>query len=85
MLPKDSEISYVILNILPVGFKGIVIAGILSAAMSTLSSSINSLSSSTINDWFQAIIRLEFLGLFLFFWTVVLILVALFFNLQMMH
>ena len=38
-------------NILPIGFKGIVVAGVLSAAMSTLSSSINSLASTTIKDW----------------------------------
>ena len=47
-LDKDQEISYIIRNILPNGMKGIVVAGILSVAMSTLSSSINSLSSSTI-------------------------------------
>jgi Na+/proline symporter len=37
---------------LPIGVKGLLLAGILSAAMSTLSSSINSLASSTISDWF---------------------------------
>ena len=80
VLPKDSEISYVILNILPVGFKGIVIAGILSAAMSTLSSSINSLSSSTINDWFPSYNSIGISRIVSLFWTVVLILVALFFQ-----
>ena len=43
---KSSSIS-----VIPIGFKGIIIAGIISAAMSTLSSSINSLSSSFIRDW----------------------------------
>ena len=37
---------------MPNGLKGVLMVGILSVAMSTLSSSINSLSSSTINDWF---------------------------------
>ena len=59
MISKDKEITYVIQNILPIGMKGIVVAGILSVAMSTLSSSINSLSSSTINDWFPKLKLLE--------------------------
>ena len=80
MLDKDQEISYVIQNILPVGLKGIVIAGILSAAMSTLSSSINSLSSSTIKDWLPNIKSLKISRFISLFWTCVLVLAALIFQ-----
>ena len=48
---KDREFASFIVDVLPVGVKGILFAGVLSAAMSTLSSSINSLASSTISDW----------------------------------
>jgi len=51
-LEKDREFSTFIVNYLPVGLKGLLLAGVLSAAMSTLSSSINSLASSTVSDWF---------------------------------
>ena len=40
-------------NYIPSGLKGLMLAGVLSAAMSSLSSSINSLSSSTIIDIFK--------------------------------
>ena len=80
MISKDKEITYVIQNILPIGMKGIVVAGILSVAMSTLSSSINSLSSSTINDWFPKLKTLRNSRLISIFWTFVLILTALFFS-----
>ena len=51
-LKKDREFPLFIVQYLPVGLKGLLLAGVLSAAMSTLSSSINSLASSTIMDWF---------------------------------
>ncbi|MCP4132292.1 MAG: sodium/solute symporter [bacterium] len=48
---KPDEIMPVfIINYLPVGLKGLMLAGIFAAAMSTLSSSINSLSASTAID-----------------------------------
>ncbi len=50
-MDKDREFATFIVEVLPVGVKGILFAGVLSAAMSTLSSSINSLASSTISDW----------------------------------
>ncbi len=50
-LTKDREFAFFITNHLPTGLKGILLAGVLSAAMSTLSSSINALASSTVNDW----------------------------------
>ena len=73
MLEKDREISYVINEVLPIGAKGIVIAGVLSAAMSTLSSSINSLASSTLTDWFPKIKSLKISRMVAIFWTIVLI------------
>ncbi len=52
---SDSIIPYFIVNHLPTGLRGLMLAGIFAAAMSTLSSSINSLSSSTALD----LLRLE--------------------------
>ena len=52
-IQKDREFTYFIVNYMPVGVRGILLAGVLSAAMSTLSSSINSLASSTVTDWFK--------------------------------
>jgi len=50
---SDSVVPYFIVNHLPVGLRGLMLAGIFAAAMSTLSSSINSLSSSTALDLFR--------------------------------
>lgn len=47
---SDEIIPYFIMNHLPKGLRGLMLAGIFAAAMSTLSSSINSLSSSTTVD-----------------------------------
>ena len=80
ILEKDQEMSYVVLNVLPIGLKGIVLAGVLSAAMSTLSSSINSLSSSLIKDWLPDIQSIKHSRIISLFWTVVLILTALIFQ-----
>jgi len=80
MLNKNQEVSFIIKNILPNGMKGIVVAGILSVAMSTLSSSINSLSASTINDWFPNLNSVKNSQIISIFWTVILILTALFFS-----
>ena len=52
-IQKDREFSKFILEIVPIGLKGILLAGVLSAAMSTLSSSMNALASSTIIDWLK--------------------------------
>jgi Na+/proline symporter len=78
-LPKDRELSTFIVNYLPVGLKGILLAGVLSAAMSTLSSSINSLASSTITDWFkQSTLRMS--RMVSLIWAFVLIGIALLFD-----
>jgi len=79
-IDKDEEMSFVILNILPIGLKGIVIAGVLSAAMSTLSSSINALSSSLMKDWLPNLKSLKLSRYISIFWTVVLILTAIVFQ-----
>ena len=46
----DEIMPFFILNHLPAGIKGLMLAGIFAAAMSTIASSINSLSSSTVMD-----------------------------------
>lgn len=78
-LPKDRELSTFIVNYLPVGLKGILLAGVLSAAMSTLSSSINSLASSTIIDWFRGS-SLRMSRMVSLIWAFVLIGIALLFD-----
>ena len=50
-MKTDREFATFIVNDLPVGLKGLLLAGVLGAAMSTLSSSINSLASSFMTDW----------------------------------
>ena len=79
-LEKDREFSTFIVQYLPVGLRGLLLAGILSAAMSTLSSSINSLASSTIIDWFGGKSNLRFSRLVSLFWAFVLIGIALVFD-----
>jgi len=79
-LTKDRELSTFIVNYLPVGVRGILLAGVLSAAMSTLSSSINSLASSTIYDWMQKNISLKRSMTVSGIWAILLILLALFFD-----
>ncbi len=78
-LAKDRELATFILEALPVGVKGILFAGVLSAAMSTLSSSINSLASSTVSDWrFTASLKNS--RLISLFWALVLMGIALIFD-----
>ena len=79
-IAKDREFSTYIVNNLPVGLKGVLLAGVLSAAMSTLSSSINSLSSSTIADWFGKSMDLKLAKKVSFFWAIILISMALIFD-----
>tara|TARA_Y100000588_G_C14070516_1_gene845578 strand:- start:45 stop:1106 length:1062 start_codon:yes stop_codon:yes gene_type:complete len=52
VFPRSDEIfATFIVEALPVGIRGLLIAGVFAAAMSTLSSSINSLASTTIYDF----------------------------------
>ncbi len=77
---KDREFSTFIIEYLPVGLKGFLLAGVLSAAMSTLSSSINSLASSTLIDLLRVEPSLFMSRLISFFWAVILIGIALVFD-----
>jgi len=79
-IEKDREFSTFIVEYLPVGLKGLLLAGILSAAMSTLSSSINSLASSTINDWYGGKATLHKSRLVSLIWAIALIGIALIFD-----
>ena len=79
-LNQDREFTTFIIQYLPIGVKGLLLAGVLSAAMSTLSSSINSLSSSTITDWLggnKTIKESQLVGMI---WGVILICIALLFD-----
>jgi SSS family transporter len=72
--------TFINLNFLHSGLKGLVVAGVLSAAMSTLSSSINALASSTIMDWMKKDRSLKRSWVVSIFWAAVLITVALVFD-----
>ena len=77
---KDREFASFIVNHLPVGLKGLLLAGVLSAAMSTLSSSINSLASSTVTDLLGGKASLGDSRLISFAWATILISIALVFD-----
>ena len=79
-IQKDREFTYFIVNFLPIGVKGLLLAGVLSAAMSTLSSSVNSLASSTITDWFKKKQSIKTSRIVSMAWGAILILIALVFN-----
>lgn len=79
-LTKDREFAFFIVEHLPVGVKGFLLAGVLSAAMSTLSSSINALASSTIMDWFSKGASLNRSRAISLFWALVLMAMALVFD-----
>ncbi len=84
---SDEIVPFFIIEHLPAGLRGIMLAGILAAAMSTLSSSINSLSASSAIDLF----RIDKLGkseksklkisrMISLFWTVVIVMVSIIFS-----
>ncbi|MEE9466053.1 MAG: sodium:solute symporter, partial [Candidatus Neomarinimicrobiota bacterium] len=79
-LGVDREFPHFIATYLPVGLKGVILAGVLAAAMSTLSSSINSLASSTVNDWLKRTDDLRLSRLVSLGWGLVLMAVALMFT-----
>ncbi|NEX13440.1 MAG: sodium:solute symporter [Prosthecochloris sp.] len=79
-IEKDREFASFIVNHLPVGLKGLLLAGVLSAAMSTLSSSINSLASSTVTDLLGGNASLKRSRLISLGWAAVLISIALVFD-----
>jgi len=86
-LTKADEIfPQFIINKIPPGLSGIIIAGLFAAAMSTLASSISALSSSTMLDlfplWkhkFTEAKKLKISRMFSLMWAIILILVALLF------
>ncbi|HQW66980.1 MAG TPA: sodium:solute symporter [Gemmatimonadales bacterium] len=53
--PSNEIFGRFVLSHLPSGLRGLVIAGILAAAMSTISSSINALASSLTHDWYASL------------------------------
>ncbi len=77
---KDREFATFIVHGLPSGLKGLLVAGVLSAAMSTHSSAINSLASSTVNDIMGGRASLTLSRIISFVWAVVLIVIALMFD-----
>ncbi|EHR60018.1 sodium:solute symporter [Saccharomonospora cyanea] len=56
---NDELFPKFIVEQLPAGLSGLLIAGILAAAMSTISSSLNSLSTSTVSDIYQRVTKKE--------------------------
>lgn len=77
---KDREFATFIVNYLPAGMKGLLLAGILSAAMSTIASSINSLASSTVTDLLGGKASLTTSKIISAGWAAVLIVIALIFD-----
>ena len=73
---KDRELPLLINSYLPNGVRGILLVGVLSAAMSTLSSSINSLSSSTLRDILDIQDNINLSKLISVFWAFALIFIA---------
>ena len=55
-IAKDREFAYYIIHYLPTGMLGLVVAAIFSAAMSTLSSSLNASASATVNDLYRPLV-----------------------------
>jgi Na+/proline symporter len=73
---KDRELPLLINSYLPIGIRGILLVGVLSAAMSTLSSSINSLSSSTLRDILDVEDNIKLSKAISVFWAFALIFIA---------
>lgn len=80
----DTIVPYFIMTEVPTGLRGLILAGILAAAMSSLGSSINAMASSTVLDIFRVSSRdmterrkLRLSRLMALFWTLALMAVAL--------
>ncbi|KAB2910025.1 MAG: sodium:solute symporter [Ignavibacteriales bacterium] len=84
---SDEIFPYFIIHNLPVGLKGVLVAGLLAAALSTLAGSVSSLSSSSFYDIYSIFskkplleeMKLKFSKRLTVFWAVVLAGAALFF------
>ena len=79
-MEKDREFAFFIVHYLPTGLKGLLIAGVLSAAMSTHSSAINALASSTVNDLLGGKSSLGSSRMISLLWAILLIFIALMFD-----
>ncbi len=79
-MEKDREFAFFIVHYLPTGLKGLLIAGLLSAAMSTHSSAINALASSTVTDLLGGKSSLGLSRLISLLWAILLIIIALMFD-----
>ncbi|MBM3163715.1 MAG: sodium:solute symporter [Chlorobi bacterium] len=77
---KDREFATFIVSYLPAGLKGLLLAGILSAAMSTIASSINSLAASTVTDLLGGRASLRMSKIISAGWAALLIAIALMFD-----
>ncbi len=86
-MKSDEVFPYFIINQLPSGLSGLIIAGIFAAALSTLAGSISSLSSSTMIDLFlnnkketlDEKSKLTYSRVFTIIWTMILVASAMFF------
>ena len=84
---SDEIFPMFIINVLPPGVTGIIIAGLFAAAMSTLAGSMSSLASSTVHDLYIPFIgknideekKLKISRVFTIIWAVMLIFAAVFF------
>ncbi len=56
VLGKDEEFAYFIVNYLPIGTKGLLIAALFSVTMSSLSGSLNASASTTVNDLYRPLV-----------------------------
>ena len=74
---RNEIFPYFIVNYLPSGITGLVIASIFAAAISTLSSSLSSMASSTVFDFKKGNNQLKFAKLSMLIWGIALGLVAL--------
>lgn len=87
LLKADEIFPMFIIENMPSGLSGLIIAGLLAAAMSTLSGSVNSLAAVTLIDIYTPFFgakrsardQLSLSRRFTLFWTVILVLVAVFF------
>ena len=85
---SDDVIPHFVVHVLPPGLRGLMLAGILAAAMSTMSSTINSLSSSTCMDLmgmndregYTEERKLAVSRMVSLVWTVIIVAVAVMFN-----
>lgn len=55
----DKVYTYFVTNIMPVGFRGLIVAGLLAAIMSTIVSVLNGLSTVTLKDIYQRVIATD--------------------------